>query len=58
VTRKALETLKSIAMGEYKPVEEAAEEVIKDEAVVVEEVIEDLKEEAVDAEDRQEKPSE
>jgi trigger factor len=58
MTRKALDTLKSIAMGEYKPVEEAAEEVIKDEAVVVEEVIEDLKEEAVDAEDRQEKPSE
>ena len=40
MTRKALDMLKSIAMGEYKPVEE----VIKDEAAV-EEAVEDVKEE-------------
>jgi trigger factor len=58
MTRKALDTLKSIAMGEYKPVEEAVEEVIKDE-VAVEEAVEDVKEEeTAQAEGDQEKPAE
>jgi len=43
MTRKALDMLKSIAMGEYKPVEAAKEEV---------------KEETVQAESEQEKPAE
>jgi trigger factor len=43
MTRKALDMLKSIAMGEYKPVEEAVEE---------------AKEETVPAENEQEKPAE
>ncbi len=44
MTRKALDTLKSIAMGEYKPVEETVE-VVKDEAAD-EEVVEESKEDA------------
>ncbi len=44
MTRKALDMIKSIAMGEYKPVEEAKEE--------------EAKEEAAPAEDEQEKASE
>jgi trigger factor len=55
MTRKALDMLKSIAMGEYKPVEEAVEEV-KEEAV--EEVVEEAKEEAAQAGNEQEKPAE
>jgi len=57
MTRKALDMLKSIAMGEYKPVEEAVEE-IKEETV--EEVIEEAKEDVsrVQAENEQEKPAE
>lgn len=47
MTRKALNMLKSIAMGEYKPVEEAAEE-----------VVEEAKEEAVEAANEQEKAAE
>lgn len=47
MTRKALETIKSIAMGEYKPVEES-----------VEIPIEEAKEEFAPAEDQQEKTSE
>jgi trigger factor len=53
MTRKALDMLKSIAMGEYKPVEEAVEEV-KEAA----EVVEEAKEKTVQAENEQEKPAE
>jgi hypothetical protein len=64
MTRKALDMLKSIAMGEYKPVEEAvaveeAVEEVNEEAVVAE-VVEEAKEDAapVQAESEQEKPAE
>jgi len=56
MTRKALDMLKTIATGEYKPVEETVEEV-KDE-VTDEVVVEEAKEEAVQAESEQEKPAE
>lgn len=59
MTRKALDMLKSIAMGEYKPVvKETAAEEVKDEANEV--VVEEAKEEAsrVQAEGEQEKPAE
>ena len=63
MTRKALDMLKSIAMGEYKPVEEEgvveeAVEEVKEEAVVTE-VVEEASEDAsrVQAEGEQEKPS-
>jgi trigger factor len=51
MTRKALDMLKTIANGEYKPVEETVEEV-KDEAAV-EEVVEEAKEETIQAESEQ-----
>lgn len=55
MTRKALDMLKSIAMGEYKPIEEVVEE-----AVVVEEAEAEAKEEPAEAESapEQEKPAE
>jgi trigger factor len=53
MTRKALDMLKSIAMGEYKPVED----VIAEEAVA-ENVVEEPKEETAPAESEQEKPAE
>jgi len=46
MTRKALDMLKSIAMGEYKPVEEVVE------------AVEESKEETVEVEDEQEKAAE
>ena len=55
MTRKALDMLKSIAMGEYKPVEETIEEVKEE---VVEEAVEETKEETVPAASEQEKPAE
>ena len=51
MTRKALDMLKSIAMGEYKPVEETVEEVKEETAV--EEVVEEAKEETIQAESEQ-----
>jgi hypothetical protein len=58
MTRKALDMLKTIAIGEYKPVEETVEEV--KEETVVEEVVEETKEDAspIQAESEQEKPAE
>ncbi len=59
MTRKALDMLKLIAKGEYKPVEEVVEEAveeIKEEAI--EEVVEEAKEETVQAENEPEKPAE
>lgn len=50
MTRKALEMIKSIAMGEYKPIEEAVNESGQE--------AEDTKEEAAPAEDKQEQASE
>jgi uncharacterized protein YbjQ (UPF0145 family) len=68
MTRKALNMLKSIAMGEYKPVEEAVEEVKEETAVeevieaakeeAVEGVVEEVKEETSQAGNEQEKPAE
>jgi trigger factor len=55
MTRKALNMLKTIAMGEYKPVEETVEEV-KEQAV--EEAAEEAKEETLQADIEQEKPAE
>jgi hypothetical protein len=56
MTRKALDMLKTIAIGEYKPIEETVEEV-KDETAV-EEVVEEAREETIQAESEQEKPAE
>ncbi|MDP2778504.1 MAG: trigger factor [Anaerolineales bacterium] len=50
MTRKALEMLKSIAMGEYKPVEEPVEETVKE--------VEEAGEESAQGESEQEKPAE
>jgi hypothetical protein len=58
MTRKALEMLKSIAMGEYKPVEEIVEEAAVEETEAVEEipveaVAEEAKEESAPVEGEQ-----
>ena len=53
MTRKALDMLKSIAMGEYKPVEEA-----RCRRSSCRRAVEDVKEEAARAEGEQEKPAE
>ena len=64
MTRKALNMLKSIAMGEYKPVEETVAEVVEEpvaetvEETTVEAVAEEAKEETAPVEDEQEKPAE
>ena len=67
MTRKALDMLKSIAMGEYKPVEETVVEVAEVveepvaetvEETTVEAVAEEAKEETAPIEDEQEKPAE
>jgi trigger factor len=52
MTRKALDMLKTIAMGEYKPVEEPVAE------TAAEEVAEEAKEESAPVEDEQGKPTE
>jgi trigger factor len=60
MTRKALDMLKSIAMGEYKPVEEVIEEAVEEVKEETAEVVEEAKEDAsrAPAESEQEKPAE
>jgi trigger factor len=58
MTRKALDMLKSIAMGEYKPVEEVIEEAVEEVKEETAEVVEEAKEETAPAESEQEKPAE
>ncbi len=62
MTRKALDTLKAIATGVYKPVEEIVEDPAAEveimEKTLVEAVAEEAKEETAPVEDRQEKPAE
>ena len=60
MTRKALDTLKTIAMGEYKPVEEIVEEPAADviEEIIVEAIAEEAMEETAPVETEQEKPAE
>lgn len=60
MTRKALDTLKTIAMGEYKPVEEIVEEPAADviEEIIVEAIAEEAMEETAPVETDQEKPAE
>ena len=58
MTRKALDMLKSIAMGEYKPVEEATSETTETEAVASEEPKQDVSQPEVESAPEQEKPAE